>query len=118
MPQSQQDIIPVMIKNTNGIINKINQRFIVDDRKTITRLPPKTEDEVLAGLFVVAEGEGYIDMEWADKECLHYDREEINPVLDGKTQHIIKSITMPDNFPQHPVVSIRNIYCLHSNHHP
>ena len=50
---------------------------------------PKTEDEVLAGLFVVAEGEGYIDMEWADKECPHYYREEINLVLDGKTPPVL-----------------------------
>ena len=50
---------------------------------------PKTEDEVLAGLFALAEGEGYIDMGWIREPCKHYYREEINLVLDGKTPPVL-----------------------------
>ena len=68
----------------------IRHGYNFDDMRGLE--PPKTENEVLAGLFALAAGEGYIDLEWADKECPHYNREEINLVLDGITPPVLRCV--------------------------
>ena len=65
----------------------IRHGYNFDDMRGLE--PPKTENEVLTGLFVVAAGEGYISMDWIKEPCKHYYREEINLVLDGKTPPVL-----------------------------
>ena len=79
--------INISDRNYRMLMEIIRHGYNFDDMRGLE--PPKTENEVLAGLFALAAGEGYISMDWIKEPCKHYYREEINLVLDGKTPPVL-----------------------------